>query len=385
MPPLDRRALTCVLWTRTAVDPAALRAEFPAELAGFEVTDLPGAGAEEALRGVVARQAEPARLVRGYGEGSALVLRCGDPREVYDVLRPVGPGIPVQNDPVFSKPAGTAARETVGELGGRLRRTVRGLRPAGRMLAAGPACGVAAALGAAGGVLDLAVSTLPAAPLRLADALVTSDWETLTGMAKLLSRRRPDAGPVPQAVAWSRPVPTKTIAAISRAAGAPLADVHTALVTGALARCHGTGALSWLLPGAEGTVVLPGISLGHRAFRDRLAEVRRRAVRVPRGLASHLTGADVGVLTDVRGPAAPMLLGGVPVEGITAWAEGNNQGVTVSAYRYAGRVVFGCSGGRGSFPEPGRFAQALAAEVDEAAATVRRTVIPLFERRTRTA
>ncbi|HVV14765.1 WS/DGAT domain-containing protein [Amycolatopsis sp.] len=385
MPPLDQRAVTCVLWTETAVDPETLREDFPAALAGFEVEDLPAPGGEAALRELAAAPGRASQLVRGYGTGSAFVLRSQEPGELYDLLRPAGAGIPVQNDPVFAAPAGTAARHALGELRGLLRRTMRELRPAGRMLAALPACGVAAALGAAEGALDLAASALPTAPLKVADALATNNWESVPGMARLVRWPRAQTATGPEAVAWSAPVPAKKIAAISRATGAPLADVHTALVTGALARCHGAGELSWLLPGAGETVVLPGIPLARKSFRERLAEVRRRAVRIPGGLARCIAGRDVGVLTDVSGPAAPMTLGGVPVAGITAWTPRGRQGVTVSVFRYAGQVVFGCAAARRSLPDPGRFAAALAAEVEEAGAAAPRTVIPLSERRSRTA
>jgi len=195
-------------------------------------------------------------------------------------------------------------------------------------------------------------------------------------------------------VAWSAPIPLEGVKARGRASGATVNDVLVAAVAGSLR--------SWLLAGGDVPVDVrafmpvdlrggarPGRGLGNRfglvyltlpvAEADPLARVclvreRSEAIKhtpeasVAFGVLAGLGLAPVAlehalmgvfgakgtlVLTNVRGPAAPIHIAGHAVEGMMFWVpQSGHLGVGISLFSYAGAVRVGVSTDAGLVPDP---------------------------------
>ncbi len=206
-------------------------------------------------------------------------------------------------------------------------------------------------------------------------------------------------------VAWSAALPLPPIKARGRMWGATVNDVLVAAVAGALR--------SWLLRQGEVTRDLrafvpvdlrggakPDHGLGNRfglvylslpvAEPDPLARVR--AVQARMGAIKHTPEASVAfgilaglgvspapverllldvfgakatlVLTNVRGPEAPIRIAGHRVDGLMFWVpQSGHLGLGVSVLSYAGAVRVGVASDAGLVPDPGAIVAHLEAEL----------------------
>lgn len=224
---------------------------------------------------------------------------------------------------------------------------------------------------------------------------------------------------IEKTAAWTDPVPLQTIRGIARATGTTVNDVCTTLVAGTMARyfeqrpdaprlAAGDDDVAWMVPvnldppekepprelGNHFALVLAVLPHGPAAFRDRLAEVHRRIVRIrdswepaftfglTRGIALSpsavgeaaiwfLAAKGVGVLTNVPGPREPVSFAGARVAGCVAWAPtSGKQTLTVCIFSYADGVTFGFGTDRRVIPDPDRLVAALQAELADAEASV---------------
>lgn len=224
---------------------------------------------------------------------------------------------------------------------------------------------------------------------------------------------------VEKTAAWTDPVRIDAIKQLARATGTTVNDVCTTLVAGAVARylagredaaglSAGDEDLAWMIPvnlqppdgepppelGNHFALVLAVLPHGPAAFRQRLAEVHRRIVRIrdsweavitfglSRGISLSpsvigsaaiwfLAAKGVGVLTNVPGPREPVAFAGARVAGVVAWAPtSGRQTLTVCIFSYAGDVTFGFGTDRAVIPDPERLVRALYEELAEARATV---------------
>ncbi|MGZ4507117.1 MAG: WS/DGAT domain-containing protein [Blastococcus sp.] len=417
--PTNQMVITSVLWTETPVDPDRLRevlerrvlARYPVfsqrpvvrsglVRRGFWVDDpefdidrhlvvrsMPGRGDRAALQDFVAAQRsdplDPAHplwrvhLLQGYAGGSALVQRYH--HAMADGIRLTQVMLALLN------PLGDGEVSLTAQVGGRT--PVRGLP------------GIA---GAGLALLHTGVSALKI-------ALWTNPGTALDGQPA-----------VPKTAAWTEPLPLEQLSAVAHATGVTVNDVCTTLVAGAVARylegleaparrlLPGDDDLAWMIPvnldpptaepppdlGNHFALVLAVLPHGPGSFRDRLAEVHRRIVRIRRSwepvlteviaqglalmptelgaaLSRVLAAKAVGVLTNVPGPRSPMTLAGARVTGVVGWAPpSGRETMTVCIFSYAGGVTFGFGTDRSVLPDAQGFVDALDAEWAEATGAV---------------
>lgn len=275
---------------------------------------------------------------------------------------------------------------------------------------------------ALGRVLLELVDEPPAAPRPHTDAPSGEPWlhrlahegpDALHALEKLLltphdapTRLKGPLGVLKRA-AWSAPIPMDVVRARGRALGASVNDLLCAAVSGAIRRYlvdRGDPAVDVRafvpvdLRGGDGASIDP--SLGNRfglvylslpvATPDpgvRVAEVKRRMDAIKAtpeaGLAFGLIGAlgllpagverrlaDVFgakctiVLTNVRGPSAPVSIAGHPVSGMMFWVpQSGHLGVGVSLYSYANAIHIGVVTDVGLVPDPEALVAGIEAEL----------------------
>ena len=261
----------------------------------------------------------------------------------------------------------------------------------------------------------------PVTPLPEPAGSGMSLLRTLGSLVKIALWSNPDSvldGPpgVAKSVAWTEQVPLDALSQMAHATGTTVNDVCTTLVAGAVSRYlddaplgrrsmrPGDDDLAWMVPvnlqaadrepppelGNHFALVLAVLPHGPAGFRERLAEVHRRMVRIRQswepvltygmawgiarspsvlGTAASRFMADkaVGVLTNVPGPREPMAIAGARVEGTVAWAPcSGHQGLTVCIFSYGGGVTFGFGTDDAVLPDPDLLVAALGAELASA-------------------
>jgi WS/DGAT/MGAT family acyltransferase len=418
--PTNQMVITSVLWTDSPVDPERLRevlrrrvlsrypvfSQRPVVRSGLVrrgiwvddiefdldrhlvVQQMPGRGDRAALQDFVAAQRsdplDPAHplwrvhLLQGYAGGSALVQRYH--HAMADGIRLTQVMLALL-DPLDDGEVSLTA-----QVGGRM-----------------PARGLPGVAGAGLALLRTGVSALKI-------ALWTNPDTALDGRPALA-----------KTAAWTDPLPLDRLSAVAHAAGVTVNDVCTTLVAGAVARyldaldaparrlLPGDDDLAWMIPvnldpptaepppdlGNHFALVLAVLPHGPGAFRDRLAEVHRRIVRIRRSwepvlteviaqglammptelgaaLSRVLAAKAVGVLTNVPGPRTAMTLAGSRVTGVVGWAPpSGRETMTVCIFSYAGGVTFGFGTDRSVLPDAQGFVDALDAEWAEATGVVR--------------
>ena len=212
-------------------------------------------------------------------------------------------------------------------------------------------------------------------------------------------------------VVWTRPLPLDALKEVAHLEGGTLNDVLMGAMAGALCRYqqgHGASPVDLVtmvpvnlrpldrpLPSTLGNrfaLVFFTYPSGTTQPLARLAETKRRmdwlkrspeapmtfalmgliARTVPpveRALVDFFANKAIGVTTNVAGPRAPRLLGGVPVTGVLGWVPGSgHHTLGTCIFTYAGTVRVGLMADAGVVHDPEAL---LAAFEDEVAALVR--------------
>jgi WS/DGAT/MGAT family acyltransferase len=234
--------------------------------------------------------------------------------------------------------------------------------------------------------------------------------DTLAALQLLLSPIDPPSAlkgghGVAQRVAWTPALPLDEVKAIARATDTTVNDVLMSSLSGALARFlddHGdlprdlhamvpfnVRPLDRPLPpelGNDFGLIMLGLALAARSPLDRLGEVSRRMraikdsrqpvvsyailatighapQRVEEWLIEFFSSKSTAVVTNVPGPRQPVMLAGVPISDIMAWAPcAGSISASVSIFSYCGAVTVGFMTHASHVPEPARLSDALLAE-----------------------
>ena len=213
-------------------------------------------------------------------------------------------------------------------------------------------------------------------------------------------------------VAWSAPLSLDAIKAQGRASGATVNDVLVAAVAGAVRSwllAHGDAAreVRAFIPVDLRGGARPDHHLGNRfglvyltlpvtepdpAARVRRVEERMAAIKhTPEAAVAFGVLATLGVapgpvehalidvfgakgtlvLTNVRGPDAPIHIAGHRVEGLMVWVpQSGHLGVGVSLFSYAGHVYVGVATDAGLVPDPGALVRRIEGELAAGAASL---------------
>jgi len=421
--PANPMVITAVLWTASEVDPDRLKRVVADRLLGrypvftrrpvherdtwyweddlefnldrhLTVAELPAPGNREVLQDLVAARRgqtlDPEHplwtmeLYRGYGPGSAVILRSHHAmadgirlvQVLFGLFDPVGDGTgpakvggmgPRGPDPSRA-PARAAAKaiRALNRFGERLE------GPIARASMGLPLLGLTAAAGLAGAVAEVVTTALPSRAGTVVRWLTAQGFaarNTFGGVLGLLAPAATgalwsgDPG-LDKTAAWGRAVPLELLTAVGRVTGTSVNDVCVALVMAAFERYaqeitpeREQAQMKWLIPvsrsgfddslpsslGNDFALILAGFPLWQENFRERLDNVHRRvsgiresleplltfgvqwlAGRSPEAISEPMTRffADkaVGVLTNVPGPRRPGELAGARVEGIVGWA-----------------------------------------------------------------
>lgn len=209
-----------------------------------------------------------------------------------------------------------------------------------------------------------------------------------------------------RSVAWTTGIPFEPMHELAQAEGVSVNDVFLAAVAGAFTRYlveHGASVKPAdplrvsvpvnLRPRGFGTLgncfglVLVDLPLGHADWRERLALVTQRmdelkrthaartllialaaAGRLPvvleKGLVNRVAAKSVAVVSNLRGPEAPMTFAGSRMRELIFWPpQAGGIGIGVSLFSYDGRLSIGVTADRALIAYPERLIEAFEDEV----------------------
>jgi WS/DGAT/MGAT family acyltransferase len=344
-------------------------------------------------------------MVDGFGEGAALIVRMhhciADGIALARVMLSMTDSMPGAG--IRRRPADKRLPRSRIVLGGIPVPGTRPLRLAGHL-------GRTAAKQAA------SIATSPRHALELGGAIsrdAVTAVRLLVTPADAASAIKGDPG-VSRRVAWTRPLPLKTIKATAHRHHATVNDVLLAAVSGALRHyleergspVHEIQAmvpfnlrpldepLPQELGNKFGLVFLPlpvGVSGSYRRLREvhaRMCEIKRgrdgavsyellsltglAPEAIERRIVDLFSAKGTAVMTNVPGPTEPVYLAGTPIRSVLVWAPTSGHiGMSVSIFSYRDEVTVGLMVDAALVPDPAEIVRRLEQEV-RALAKIRR-------------